>query len=159
MATDNRYELFIDTINGVLDDDTALDVVRVHTKETKGQLPSGKVATVYTNVISDSLRADLFESGTYDPSEMRTARLGIYARWHNADGVATGSGLTTYGNVVEKIEYRLQGLTVPVTDASSLYSTTITAVEPVGVTGYVDENQVNAALLFEVNVHYVTRRL
>ena len=159
MATDNRYELFIDTINGVLDDDIALDVVRVHTKETKASLPSGKVATVYTNVISDSLRADLFESGAYDPSEQRTARLGIYARWHNSDGANTGSGLTTYGNVVEKIEYRLQGITGPVTDASALYSTTITAVEPVGVTGYVDENQLNAALLFEVSIHYVTRRL
>ena len=159
MATDNRYELFVDTINDALDNDTALDVVRVHTKEAGGQLPSGKVATVYTNVISDSLRQDLYESGTYDPSEVRTARLGIYARWHNADGVLTGSGLTTYGNVVEKIEYRIQGITGPVTDASSLYSTTITSVEPVGVTGYVDTNQENAALLFEVNVHYVTRRL
>lgn len=159
MATDNRYELFIDTINGALDDDTSLDVVRVHTKESKGQLPSGKVATVYTNVISDSLRSDLYESGAYDPGERRTARLGIYARWHNADGVVTGSGLTTYGNVVEKIEYRIQGITGPVTDASSLFSTTITAVEPVGVTGYVDTNEVNAALLFEVNVHYHTRKL
>lgn len=150
----------LNTLNNKLDDEGTFRVVKVY--ETEKFRDANKIR-VYCNIIGDEKQNEGTETAV--TMDLGAVVVGIYADWIvPKDTTKAGVGNASYGDAVEKIEDALYSLNETlmyngVTASTAKFSTTITMVEPLRVSGYVDDLAQEGRLYYEVRVHYVSRRL
>ena len=146
----------LNTLRQKLDDEGTFDVVKVY--ETEKYRNANKVR-VYVNIISDDRQQPNTE--TAYALGQGAATCGIFADWIiPKDTTKAGTGASSYGDTVEKIEVAIAELNDELnyngkTASTANFSTTITGIEPVRMSGFVDDLEQEGRVHYEVRVHYV----
>ena len=148
----NKHTHIIDTLTGVLDDETTFNVVSQF--NTSASYDESKTL-IYVNMIADSTEELLLENGATEGK--RVAECGIYAEWKSE---LDASMAEEHGDIMEKIEYRLEGLQTTIRGSgdagqtTSLYKTIILGVKMRECSGIVDDQGSVGKLLYQVHVIY-----
>lgn len=147
----------LNTLRNKLDDEGTFDVVKVY--ETEKYRNANKIR-VYVNIISDERNPTSTE--TAYATGLGAATCGIFADWIiPKDTTKAGTGASSYGDAVEKIEVAIEELNDTLqhnglTASTANFRTTIHAIEPVRMSGFVDDLEQEGRVYYEVRVHYST---
>jgi len=150
----------LNTLRNKLDDEGTFNVVKVY--ETEKYRDANKIR-VYVNVISDDKTNVGSETATLIDKGAVTC--GIYADWIiPKDTTKAGTGASSYGDAVEKIEAAIAELNEQIrydgiAATTSRFRTTIYNIEALRVSGFVDDLEQEGRLYYEVRVHYVSEAL
>lgn len=147
----------LDTLRGYLDNDAGFDVVKVYERQ---KFRDADKVRIYVNIISDDKLSRTHETGV--DGSRGYATCGIFADWITAkDTSDLGTATAQYADIVDRIEKALDDLNNvleynPLMSSSSNFRTGLHGVEPLRVSGYVDDKAQEGRLVYEVRVFYTT---